>query len=209
MSKLDDRDQLGLSRLPMPPSDSPLVIDLPDGQKLVLGNMPAGSVIEVATWRGTGRPDSRTSRLMLGVSNAETQKEDNNAEVSEIDQKRFSLGHLYIYYKSILKALKAVLSKFFTRLQEMIKTIFSKVALLLQARTRMRFTRKSHNKSTQNTDFDEEISQWLGTILAKNIIEPSPSKYPDSELIPSGRRSAKIKSSSASVKSRQKAIKRK
>lgn len=48
--------------------DQPLVIDLPDGQKLVVGNMIAGSVIEVATWRGTGRPDSRTSRLMLGMS---------------------------------------------------------------------------------------------------------------------------------------------
>jgi hypothetical protein len=48
--------------------DQPLVIDLPDGQKLVVGNMVAGSVIEVATWRGTGRPDSRTSRLMLGMS---------------------------------------------------------------------------------------------------------------------------------------------
>jgi hypothetical protein len=30
--------------------------------------MAEGSVIEVATWRGTGRPDSRTSRLMLGMS---------------------------------------------------------------------------------------------------------------------------------------------
>jgi len=48
--------------------DQPLVIDLPDGQKLVVGSMVAGSVIEVATWRGTGRPDSRTSRLMLGMS---------------------------------------------------------------------------------------------------------------------------------------------
>jgi len=48
--------------------DQPLIIDLPDGQKLVVGNMVEGSVIEVATWRGTGRPDSRTSRLMLGMS---------------------------------------------------------------------------------------------------------------------------------------------
>jgi len=48
--------------------EHPLVIDLPDGQKLVVGNMVEGSVIEVATWRGTGRPDSRTSRLMLGMS---------------------------------------------------------------------------------------------------------------------------------------------
>ncbi len=46
----------------------PLVIDLPDGQKLVIGELKPGIVIEVATWRGTGRPDSRTNRIMLGVS---------------------------------------------------------------------------------------------------------------------------------------------
>ncbi len=57
-----------VSQLPLPISDSPLVIDLPDGQKLVIGKMAEGSVIEVATWRGTGRPDSRPSRLMLGMS---------------------------------------------------------------------------------------------------------------------------------------------
>jgi hypothetical protein len=57
-----------VSQLPIPVSDSPLVVDLPDGQKLVIGRLVAGSVIEVATWRGTGRPDSRTSRLMLGMA---------------------------------------------------------------------------------------------------------------------------------------------
>jgi hypothetical protein len=46
----------------------PLVIDLPEGQKLVVGKLEEGTVIEVASWRGTGRPDSRTSRLMLGLS---------------------------------------------------------------------------------------------------------------------------------------------
>ncbi|MEJ6618742.1 MAG: hypothetical protein QNL07_05685 [Candidatus Planktophila sp.] len=59
-----------VSQLPLPASDTPVVIDLPDGQKLVIGQLAAGSVIEVATWRGTGRPDSRTSRLMLGMSGA-------------------------------------------------------------------------------------------------------------------------------------------
>jgi hypothetical protein len=49
-------------------SQAPLVIDLPDGQKLVVGVLEPGTVIEIATWRGTGRPDSRTNRLMLGVS---------------------------------------------------------------------------------------------------------------------------------------------
>ncbi|CAB4908669.1 unannotated protein [freshwater metagenome] len=61
-----------VTNLPLPISDTPLVIDLPDGQKLVIGKMSQGSVIEVATWRGTGRPDSRTSRLMLGMSGAAT-----------------------------------------------------------------------------------------------------------------------------------------
>lgn len=52
---------------------APLVIDLPDGQKLLVGELPAGSVVEIATWRGTGRPDSRTTRLLLGVTNDEQQ----------------------------------------------------------------------------------------------------------------------------------------
>jgi hypothetical protein len=71
MAKKKAATQPVISEIPMPVSDSPLVIDLPDGQKLVVGKMSPGSVIEVATWRGTGRPDSRTSRLMLGMSSAE------------------------------------------------------------------------------------------------------------------------------------------
>jgi hypothetical protein len=62
-----DKSAPKVSKLPLPISDSPLVIDLPDGQKIVVGKMTQGSVIEVATWRGVGRPDSRTSRLMLGM----------------------------------------------------------------------------------------------------------------------------------------------
>ena len=65
-----------MTSLPMNKGDSPLVIDLPDGQKLVVGNLAAGSVIEVATWRGPGRPDSRTSRLMLGMSSGQSQSAD-------------------------------------------------------------------------------------------------------------------------------------
>jgi hypothetical protein len=60
---------------------APLVIDLPDGQKLLVGELPAGSVVEIATWRGTGRPDSRTTRLLLGVTNDE--KTDSDTTVNE------------------------------------------------------------------------------------------------------------------------------
>ena len=75
-----------VSKIPMAVSDSALVIDLPDGQKLVVGNMTHGTVIEVATWRGTGRPDSRTSRMMLGMTNAEleaTITENTKTEVAQ------------------------------------------------------------------------------------------------------------------------------
>jgi hypothetical protein len=58
---------------------APLVIDLPDGQKLLVGELPAGSVVEIATWRGTGRPDSRTTRLLLGVTNDEHPEAINSA----------------------------------------------------------------------------------------------------------------------------------
>jgi len=65
-----------VTSLPISTGDTPLVIDLPDGQKLVVGNLESGTVIEVATWRGTGRPDSRTSRLMLGVSSTDELQKD-------------------------------------------------------------------------------------------------------------------------------------
>lgn len=71
-----------ISRLPLPISDSPLVIDLPDGQKIVVGKMTQGSVIEVATWRGVGRPDSRTSRLMLGMGSGNV-NEDNESPAAD------------------------------------------------------------------------------------------------------------------------------
>lgn len=69
-----------LSRVPLPISDSALVIDLPDGQKLVIGKMNQGTVIEVATWRGVGRPDSRTNRMMFGMSSAEIDEESGSAD---------------------------------------------------------------------------------------------------------------------------------
>jgi hypothetical protein len=72
-----------VSRVPLPVSDSALVIDLPDGQKLVIGKMGQGTVIEVATWRGVGRPDSRTSRMMFGMSSAEIDVDNPDSEVNK------------------------------------------------------------------------------------------------------------------------------
>jgi hypothetical protein len=60
----------------------PLVVDLPEGQKLVVGKLEEGTVIEVASWKGTGRPDSRTSRLMLGIT-----RDELDPEIEEVKRK--------------------------------------------------------------------------------------------------------------------------
>jgi hypothetical protein len=86
---VSDNQAPKVTSLPAGSTESPLVIDLPDGQKLVVGNIPNGTVIEVATWRGTGRPDSRTNRMMLGVSSAEvaiTKEEDEKREAERLAQ---------------------------------------------------------------------------------------------------------------------------
>jgi hypothetical protein len=79
-----------VTTLPLPNSDNAMVIDLPDGQKLVVGKMETGTVIEVATWRGTGRPDSRTTRLMLGVSSQEKVSEGSAQPTAPQKSSKFS-----------------------------------------------------------------------------------------------------------------------
>lgn len=64
-------------------SDSGLVVDLPDGQKIMIGNLPSGTVVEIAAWRGTGAPDSRTSRLLIGAAGPEIVVESVSEEVSD------------------------------------------------------------------------------------------------------------------------------
>ena len=40
-------------------------IELPEGHQLILGELPPGTVVEVATWQGVGRPDDSTNRFLL------------------------------------------------------------------------------------------------------------------------------------------------
>jgi hypothetical protein len=89
MAKKDNEvtEKPKVTHIPLPISDSALVIDLPDGQKLVVGKMTHGTVIEVATWRGTGRPDSRTNRMMLGMSNSEIE-----TQIQEEEQRQAAIN---------------------------------------------------------------------------------------------------------------------
>lgn len=50
------------------PREGRFVVDLPDGQKLYVGELEEGVALEVATWRGVGEPDSRVARMIIAAS---------------------------------------------------------------------------------------------------------------------------------------------
>ena len=118
--QLDSAGVPKVTSLPLPSSDSVLVIDLPDGQKLLVGKMESGSVIEVATWRGTGRPDSRTNRLMLGMSTGENQPiaEDEQSEQSQFSNK-FSSQYIRYLFQTTFRNLSNTLKENFIKLKDL------------------------------------------------------------------------------------------
>lgn len=50
------------------PTGDEMVINLPEGQKVLLGKLPPGTIIEIASWRGTGPPDHQTARILLSTT---------------------------------------------------------------------------------------------------------------------------------------------
>jgi len=153
-----------VSNLPIKQDESPLVIDLPDGQKLVVGHLANGSVIEVATWRGTGRPDSRTSRLMLGMSSAAGAAEQAAAE----EEKK--------------KAEKKTALYFFQNFSKAITTFFETRKMAKAARPQ-----KSQPTQQESAPFvktvapepakvQDDVQDWLDSIIAKSEKQASKPK---------------------------------
>ena len=153
-----------VTSLPLPSSDSVLVIDLPDGQKLLVGKMSHGTVIEVATWRGTGRPDSRTNRLMLGMSSSESEVSVNAPESQEemvIDKRsvKYWIWFLLQIYKKLKDAAKTLLLK--------VKTLVS--------------SKSEGKKSSKPVEaIEDDVQAWLDNIKSnsskKTLALPSGSK---------------------------------
>jgi hypothetical protein len=170
--KSTDSNSPKVSKLPLPATDSPLVIDLPDGQKLVIGKMSQGSVIEVATWRGTGRPDSRTSRLMLGMSsNAPKDALDNtDAESSEpvkpIAPESGVERYVFLTQQFLLKLwrkVKPLLIKITPAAKKLVTKLQSKGLPKIKFRSKPREPKISVMTPEENT----EIDAWLSKITKK------------------------------------------
>jgi hypothetical protein len=161
-----------VSKLPLPATDSPLVIDLPDGQKLVIGKMSQGSVIEVATWRGTGRPDSRTSRLMLGVSsNAPTDamddaESDSSAPAKPVAPESGVERYVFLTQQFLLKLWTKLLPLF-----KKVTPASKKLITKLQSRglPKIKFSSKSKSPKVTVVTSPEnsEIDAWLNKIAEK------------------------------------------
>ena len=146
-----------MSTLPIKHDDSPIVIDLPDGQKLVVGQLANGSVIEVATWRGTGRPDSRTSRLMLGMSSAAGAQSQAAEDVAAKPAAK----------PDALSVAKAIIKKAIDGLKRVpARQIFANVKSRSPKKSAKPFIKTVANENLAKES--DEVEDWLNTILAKS-----------------------------------------
>jgi len=160
-----------VTQIPLPISDSALVIDLPDGQKLVVGKMSHGTVIEVATWRGTGRPDSRTNRMMLGMSNTEIE-----AQVQEEEQRQATASANG--WRGRLQMLQGVMGALVVKAKNVALGLYSK---LHSGRSKEEVSEKTSppknlpfvGKTEKTQASDDDIQAWLDKITAKSIQKKS------------------------------------
>ena len=153
-----------VTTLPLPNSDNAMVIDLPDGQKLVVGKMETGTVIEVATWRGTGRPDSRTTRLMLGVSSQEKVAESARGEVAQQKASTATpIGKVKDFAGAVARSFAANLSKIASKVKKF-KVEKPSTSPTLSAP----ISSVSVTSPTTSKDTDTEVQAWLDSIIAKS-----------------------------------------
>lgn len=165
-----------ISSIPVPPSDSALVIDLPDGQKLLVGKIETGTVIEVATWRGTGRPDSRTNRLMLGMSNeneSRAQEQNGAVEVPPLQNMNFPRKALYMA-RQILANLIPKISKLVTSVK---KVDLSKLKSLKFELPKFRKRKPIIGPTVESSfkieeDFDADFQRILDEVSQRRVAKP-------------------------------------
>ena len=163
-SKSTEENKPVVTEIPLPKSESALVIDLPDGQKLVVGKMENGTVIEVATWRGTGRPDSRTNRLMLGMSNTTLQesekKVDSNSSSDSVpsDWK----GRL----KNRISALNLLIMKNLNISKNFLTRTYSKTKVkLFRKKNKDNFSKElNRGVEARIPELDFDVQEWLEKI---------------------------------------------
>jgi hypothetical protein len=182
-----------VTSLPLPSSDSVLVIDLPDGQKLLVGKMNHGTVIEVATWRGTGRPDPRTNRLMLGMSSSDTEGQVN----SQDSQDDMVVDKRSVKYWIWLAG----------QISRKVKDLF--ITLLLKVKSLVSKNSISSKPSKPADTIEDDVQAWLDNIRSNKskssaLAISAPSKSKSTSKTPASA-AKRTKSGDSKTKSRSKA----
>ena len=182
-----------VTSLPLPSSDSVLVIDLPDGQKLLVGKMNHGTVIEVATWRGTGRPDSRTNRLMLGMSSSETEGQVNSQD-SQDDM---------VVDKRSVKYWIWLAGQISRKVKDLTVSLLLKVKALISKKS------MSTKPSKPADTIEDDVQAWLDNIRSNKskssaLAISAPSKSKSTSKTPASA-AKRTKSGGSKAKSRSKA----
>ena len=169
----EGQENAKVSKLPLPLSDQPLVIDLPDGQKLVIGKMTQGSVIEVATWRGTGRPDSRTSRLMLGMSVNDSNEPVSSqtagyAQVPSAPQEKLPPVQMVVAkVLAIFKATPVIAQKVLKNVTPATKSLINKFGKSTASKRRPDAPKQIEDVRPHPVSEDAEIEAWLNKLTEK------------------------------------------
>lgn len=205
-----------VSKLPLPISDSPLVIDLPDGQKIVVGKMTQGSVIEVATWRGVGRPDSRTSRLMLGMGTGNVNEDSDQETTQQNPQQRPAAPKKPKGFAGVIFSIQYFMKNFskinwLATFKALLASLTSKKAKAPKA---PRSVAESASTSSVATDVrpaitvapvseDAEIEEWLNKITEKASRSTSGSNKPAAKKTPAKKAAVTKKAAAKSTAKRK------
>lgn len=155
VKKKHENTEAKISKLPVELSDAPLVIDLPDGQKIILSKLQEGAVIEVATWHGTGRPDSRTNRFMLGMTTgqsaeAQATTTESKPPKSVSESKSSALGRV----DTVMKSAKSLITNLSQPLRAALK--------------------KSKELDPIDSTTDLEINAWLDSLKSEATTKAKP-----------------------------------
>ena len=175
--KAEPREPI-ISSIPVPPSDSALVIDLPDGQKLLVGKIESGTVIEVATWRGTGRPDSRTNRLMLGMSNEKDVPQESDSESSSTGPNAKFPQNLIPIFANFFKTVIRSMSKMSLLLKKKIniKLDIPDISSWKKSKSKIKDSIESPSRLNEE-DFDADFQRILDQVAnRRNTQSPEEAK---------------------------------
>lgn len=150
--------------------------------------MTQGSVIEVATWRGVGRPDSRTSRLMLGVGNGNVNEDQETSAPSAqapAKAKKPQDWRIVLYYLAVVidfvKGLpwKKIASTLKSKAKFKLPAKKSKVAKspeLAQNEISAPVQSVKISESKSPSTVDDDIEAWLNKISEKASQKSAPTK---------------------------------